>query len=192
MAVTVFDVSDTEAIDEKGEIPEKPQWFGKNDASELADEITLCCKTLAEEMGIKVTHSDSTRGEKGYSAGGHINLSSDVAGVYQASVIVHEIVHELLHSRGHFKSYIGDEDEDKGLSAEIKELQAESVAYVVMKYYDLPVEHQAVYLSMWKANKDSVKRNLDIIKKAADFIIKRVNDIRKDLPKSTEPVTNNP
>ena len=182
IAVTVFDVSDTEAIDEKGNIPEKPEWFGKNTPSELADEISLCCKTLAEEMGIKVTTSDATRGEKGYSAGGHINLSSDVAGVYQASVIVHEIAHELLHSRGHFKSYIGDEEDSKGLSSEAKELQAESVAYVVMKYYDLPVEHHSVYLAMWKANKESVKRNLDIIKKAADFIIKKVNEIRKDLP----------
>jgi hypothetical protein len=184
MAVTVFDVSDTEAINEKGEIPEKPEWFGKNTASELADEISLCCQTLAEEMGIKVTTSDARGGEKGYSAGGHINLSSDVEGVYKASVIVHEIAHELLHSRGQFKSYIGDEDEDERLSSEIKELQAESVAYVVMKYYDLPVEHHATYLAMWRANKDSVKRNLDIIKKAADFIIKKINDIRKELSNS--------
>ena len=190
MAVSVFDISDTEPMDERGAIPDKLQWHGKNDASELADEICLCAEQICNEMGIKVTNVDTTRGEKGFSAGGHINLSSDIAGAAKASTFIHEIAHELLHSRGQFKSYIGDDEDSNDLSREIRELQAESVSYVVLKYYNLPVEHHAIYLSMWKANKDSIKRNLDIIKKAADFIIKRINAIRKEIkPAETEPQT---
>jgi hypothetical protein len=73
------------------------------------------------------------------------------------------------------------------VTKEVKELQAESVSYVVLKYYQLPAEHQATYLALWSANKDSVVHNLTVIKKAADFIINEMDKIQKDKTKAATP-----
>ena len=51
---------------------------------------------------------------------------------------------------------------------------------MVIKYFNLPAEHQATYIALWKGNKESVKQNLTTIKKAADFIITELEKIMKD------------
>jgi hypothetical protein len=49
-----------------------------------------------------------------------------------------------------------------------------------MRHYDLPAQHQSTYLALWKANKDSIRANLDIIKKVADFIITKIDEIANE------------
>ena len=168
----VFDISDTHATSEKGEAPEMPEWHSNNEPSEVADELVVRLKEMAETLSIKITKDDSQGGEKGYSAGEHINLSSDVAGVGEASTLVHEMAHELLHWRG--KSIFKIED-DTLTTREMKELQAESVSYMVLKHYDLPVKHHPTYLALWGANKEKLMKNLDIIRKCAKYIIDGVD-----------------
>jgi hypothetical protein len=53
----------------------------------------------------------------------------------------------------------------------MKELQAESVSYVVLKHYNLPVKQHPTYLALWKANKDKVMKNLQVIVKCSKYII---------------------
>lgn len=170
--VPVFDISDTTATSEKGEIPKEPKWFEDNTPSEVADELINKLKEFAESHNIKITKDASGRGEKGYSAGGHINLSSDVSGVAEASTFIHEIAHELLHWKKSSPFHIEDEEAN---TREMKELQAESVAYTVMKYYGLPVNHHPTYLALWKANKTKIMNNLTIITKCARYIIDGVD-----------------
>ncbi len=55
------------------------------------------------------------------------------------------------------------------------ELQAESVSYVVLKHYGIPVAHHATYLALWKANKEKIQKNLEIISKVAQFIIDKID-----------------
>ncbi len=172
-AVYVFDISDTEAIDERGEIPETPEWFAQNTPNETADQLSFYIIELANQMGIKVTQDDSTSGEKGYSAGNHINLSSDVAGVAKFSVAVHELAHELMHRKDSSLYY--SLEGLVGNPKELKELQAEAVAYTVCKHYELPVTHSVTYLAMWKANKDKIQSNLAIISKVSRFIIEQLD-----------------
>lgn len=181
MAVTVFDIADTEAIDARGEV-EEPTWHGSNEPNEKAAELFQCAVELAGDMGIKVGQDGSRHGEQGWSAGDHINISSDVEGVNKAATTIHEIAHELLHHKKTSPFYIGDEEETT-LSKEIKELQAESVSFVVIKYFGLPAEHQATYIALWKGNKDSVRQNLTTIKKAADFIIGELEKIMAEKSK---------
>jgi len=187
-AVNVFDIEDTYALDElDGAIPEQPEWFGGDDESDTASSLVEYLKYAIENMGIKVTKDAAMGGEKGYSAGGHINLSSDVKGAGEASTLVHEFAHELMHWRKSSPFYQqGNEgDEIKKMftkDAALHELQAESVSYTVLKHYELPVQHHPTYLALWKANKDKILANLELISNVATFIIKKVDDMAKKYP----------
>lgn len=173
-AVSVFDIADTSPMDERGEIPDTPKWFDENTPSETADMLFGAVTEVAKDMGINVTRDASMKGEKGYSAGDHINISSDVEGVGGLSTMIHELAHELMHRKTSSIYYI---DNGGGQSAtELKELQAESVSYVVLKHYGIPVSHHATYLALWKANKERIQNNLEIISKVSQFIITKIDE----------------
>lgn len=188
MAVTVFDVADTEPIDERGELPPAPEWHASNEPNEKANELFECAKELADTMGVKLTQDKGMSGEQGWSAGGHINITSDVQGVNLAATVIHEIAHELLHHKKSSPFYIGDEGMTK-ISKELMELQAESTSFVVIKYFGLPADHQATYLALWKANKEEIKKNLTTIKKTADFIITELEKVHDERVKNTQQPT---
>lgn len=172
-AVNVFDIADTKPIDERGETPETPQWWGNNEPSETADMLFKAVSEVASDMGISVTQGQAHGGEKGFSAGDHINITSDVQGAGRLSTMIHEIAHELMHWKTSSIYYQGDEVK---YDAAIKELQAESVSYVVLKHYGLPVSHHTTYLALWKANKEKIQSNLEVISKVAEFIIKKIEE----------------
>jgi hypothetical protein len=172
-AVSVFDISDTSPIDERGNVPDTPQWWGDNTPSETADMLFKAVSEVVSDMGIKVTQSDAKGGEKGYSAGDHINISSDVEGAGRLSTMIHEIAHELMHWKKSSLYYQGD---DIKRDSAIKELQAESVSYVVLKHYGLPVSHHTTYLALWKANKEKIQNNLEVISKVSQFIITKIDE----------------
>lgn len=180
---SVYDISDTYSLGEGGDIPKEPQWWADNTPSKTADILVLKLKEVSEDLGIKLTKDTAKGGEKGYSAGGHINLSSDIVGVAEASTLVHELAHELLHWKK--KSPFYNEDPEFN-TRDMKELQAESVSYVVMKHYDLPVTQHPTYLVLWKANKEKIMRNLDIIQKCAKYIIEKVDGVQVDETEFTD------
>jgi hypothetical protein len=178
--VTVFDVSDTYAMDERGNIPETPKWYGDETPDELADKLYNYSAQLAEELGIKITHDIARRGEKGFSAGDHINITSNVDGVGKAATMIHEIAHELMHKSESSLFYV-----ETATTSEQKELQAESISYVVLRHYNLPVQHQSTYLALWKANKSAVQSNLELIKNVSNFIIDKLDKIAKETSSDT-------
>lgn len=180
---TVFDVADTDPIDERGNLPETPQWFDDNSPSETADELFGYVNILLDELGIRLTTLDSKGGEKGFSAGEHINLTSNVQGVGRLSTIIHELAHELMHWKRSSPFY-DEENNEVNKSRAAKELQAESVSYTVLRHYNIPVQHHATYLALWKANKESIKDNLDMILKVSDFIINKIDRIAEEERKS--------
>jgi hypothetical protein len=176
ITVNVFDISDTVATSEDGEVPTTPQWHSGNEPSELADELYTYCEEFAKTIGIKITQSDSKRGEKGYSAGGHINLSSDIEGVGKLSTLTHEIAHELMHQRDLSPFYVGDEARG---DAKLLELQAESVSYIILQHYGLPANHHPTYLALWGANKEKIRESMKIITDVAHYIIKHMEIMGK-------------
>lgn len=185
--VYVFDISDTYAIGDEGEIPPQPKWYGDNEESETAAELVEYLKYAIENMGIKLTSSDSKRGEKGYSAGDHINMSSDVAGVGEASTLVHEFAHELMHWSKTSPFYQHKDDEKDPMrmftrDTALYELQAESVSYTVLKHFGLPVTHHPTYLALWKANKDKILANIKLISDVSRFIIDKVDQMAAKYP----------
>ena len=168
--VSVFDIADTEAIDASGAVPESPEWHNNNEPNVVADKISVAAEQLATELGIKYTQNGSDRGEMGYSAGDHINITSNIAGVNKASTLLHEIAHELMHHKDKSLFYIE-------VSREVKELQAEAVSYVVIKHYNLPATHHSTYLALWNANKDNIEKYLKQIKDVSNFIIDKLDAI---------------
>ncbi len=177
-AVSVFDVADTEPIDERGEMPKEPKWFDDNTPNETADELFKYVEIVIQQLGIKLTNDQARGGEKGYSAGDHINLTSGIEGVGRLSTLIHELAHELMHRRKTSLFYDEANIENNPSSA-LKELQAESVSYTVLKHYEIPVQHHATYLALWKANKDKIKDNLNVIIKVSKFIIEEIDKVAK-------------
>jgi hypothetical protein len=172
--VNVFDIADTEPMNEKGEVPKTPEWFTESEPTERTKELFSYVKEAAEDMGIKITMGDAKGGEKGYSAGDHINMSSSVDGAGELSTLIHEFAHELMHWKKTSLFYQGD---DVKFDSAIKELQAESVAYTVMKHYDLPVQHQPTYIALWKGNKEKILANIRVISEVAKFIIDAIDKV---------------
>jgi hypothetical protein len=179
-AVPVFDIADTNA-EEKGIKPQSPDWHDPNTPSETADRIYEYVLEFCKDKQIKVTHSDAKGGEMGWASGDHINLTSNVSGLNRLSTLVHEIAHSLLHFKDS-SVFFGDEYTSK-LTHEQAELQAEAVAYTVLRNYDLPVKHSATYLALWRADKDTVIKNQTIISKVSNFIIDGIDQIAEEKQK---------
>lgn len=179
----VFDISDTEPIPGKEHLyVSAPQWHADDTPNEKADKVFNYSMQLATELGINVERGAAMGREMGYAAGDHINITSNIDGVNKAGTLIHEIAHELLHFKAGSIFHIDDEK----LSKQDKEIQAESVSYIVLKHYDLPAKHQATYLALWKTNQDSLKRNLEQIKKVSDFIIGKIDEIAAEDPENKE------
>jgi hypothetical protein len=191
----VYDIS--EVVNDQGEgaaSVEKPKldWFSTEE-NEVADKVFDAMVKVYEDFGIDFAVEDAKGGEKGYSAGGKIRISSDTVGIGKASVAVHEFAHELMHQTylktkaeaekaGGSEATLGEKgkhimDAYVGRNfSEILELQAESVAYVVLKSFDVPGLKYAVnYIALWKGTKDSIMGNLDVITTTANIIIKNIN-----------------
>lgn len=181
--VYVFDISDTEPIDERGTVPETPKWFEESEPTERTKELYTYLSEILDNMGVKLTKGDAKAGEKGYSAGNHINMSSEVEGAGEVSTLIHELAHELMHWKKSSIFYQGDVVKYDG---GMKELQAESVAYIVMKHYGLPAQHQTTYLALWKANKEKILANMKVISDTAKFIIDEIDKTAAQVKPSEE------
>ena len=99
-------------------------------------------------------------------------MSSSVEGAGEVSTLIHEFAHELMHHKKSSVFYQGDNVRGDGA---LMELQAESVAYVVMKHYELPVQHQPTYIALWKGNKEKILQNMNTISDVAKFIITEID-----------------
>ena len=195
MPFVLYPVYDTkDVIKEDGSEYEQPEsvdlkWYDETE-NEIADRIFEAMVKVYGDYGIDFAIEDAKGKEKGYSASGKIRISSDTKGIAKASVSIHEFAHELMHQKflktkaesGEDKDNLGEKtkhilDAYVGRDiSEVLELQAESVAYVVLKSFDVPGLKYAVnYIALWKGTKDSIIGNLDVITTTANIIIKSIN-----------------
>jgi hypothetical protein len=121
----VFDVSQTD-----GEpLPEQPNWKSPEKNLELQKKLI----DFAETNGIKVTIEAIAGDTQGVSMGGSIVLSPEAG----TKTLIHEIAHEFLH-----------QVEENQLSRAEKEMEAESVAYVVSKHFGFSKLSSPNYLAL--------------------------------------------
>ena len=188
----VFDKRDV--VTEDGSEYKEPEevkldWYDETE-NEVADKIFEAMVKVYDDYGIDFAVETARGSEKGYSAGGKVRISDDSKGISKASTAIHEFAHELMHQKflktkaesGKDKDKLGDKakhilDAYVGRdTSEVLELQAESVAYVVLKSFNVPGLKYAVnYIALWKGTKDSIIGNLDVITTTANLIIKAIN-----------------
>lgn len=173
----VFDISDTEAIDARGDVPELPKWFEKTEPTQRTIELHQYLQEVISNLGINLSHDGAVGGEQGYSKGNHINMTSSIQGAGELSTLVHELAHELMHWKKSSLFYQGDQTK---FDSAMKELQAESVAYIVMKHYGLTVQHQPTYLALWKANREKILANIRVISEVSKFIIDEIEKVASE------------
>lgn len=110
-------------------------------------------------QGISLEFEGLSEGLNGYSKGGKIVIDDKGNNTEKASILVHELGHELLH----------DKDERLKLSKEIKEMEAEAVAFVVMDHYGVEIKSDK-YLALYKKSYD-LNESLSRIKGLSSRII---------------------
>jgi hypothetical protein len=185
----------TDVVNEAGEpatekAPQKPElMWSNNTPNEKADKIAEALYEVIPSYRIKLTFYKPTGGEKGYSSSGSIHLSDDLIGIAKASTVIHEFAHEIMH-----QSYIKNvpeywevekmSEKAKMINAayvgrdvsKILELQAEGVAYVVLRQFGIDdTQHAVNYIALWNGDNDSVMSNLSTITKTANIIINDIN-----------------
>jgi hypothetical protein len=199
MRFNFLDVNDVEQIPEAEVVsrPSKPEWH-TSEPDEIADHLYETVVEVIKALNLKFKEDSDMGGSKGSSSNfGDITLLASNAGIGRASTAIHELAHSLTHQT-YLTDQIKGELNKKMASGEklspkeeaiqnayvgrderkILELQAEGIAFVVMRYYDIPadkLQHSAAYISLWRNDKDAVQANLDIIRTTAKEIIKLMN-----------------
>jgi hypothetical protein len=132
--------------------------------SDKANKIVTAIKNICD-IPVKIKKISS--GAKGYySKSGYIALSEDNEGVQNAKTIIHEYAHYKLHS-------------ETSKSRGMKEVEAESVAYVVTNYFDLDTSSYSFeYIASWSNSKElkELKESLSLIQKTANEIINGIEN----------------
>ena len=99
---------------------------------------------------------------------GEANGYYDLTKKHSLKTLVHELAHSLIHDTD-----IPDAPRD----SPTREVQAESIAYVVCQYFGLDTsEYSFGYISTWSSGKDTqeLKNSLEIIRNTSNDIISKV------------------
>lgn len=168
----VFDVSQTEQIKGKEVIDLEMIHELKSDVAgyqQLKD-----AAIAASPVGIRF--EDIAGGAKGY-----YSLADDVIVVQEGmseaqtlKTIFHETAHSILHSTAQMDARKAEGKE--AFSREDREVQAESVAYIVADRYGLDTSgYSFPYVASWAGDAKKILANLSEIKSAATTIIDRMD-----------------
>jgi len=161
--VYVFDVSQTD-----GEpLPEPPEWKSPEKNARLNRKLT----GFAIRHNIVVLEKEQPGEVQGRSLKGTVEIDPSAG----TKTLVHEIAHELLHNADAPKLHVN-----------IRELEAESVAYVVCKHFGLDGFSSPNYVALHGATSELILSHLDRIRSTAAMIIKAVEE-SKDLNASAHP-----
>jgi len=165
--VYVFDLAQTDGQ----ALPDLPQTYA-GDPGALESSLL----TLAAARGIAVEFG-STGDANGYAENGgkHVVVSSTLNAAGRASVLIHELSHCLLHF-----------DKERKVNLRQRELEAESVAYVVGSHFGLETRAD-MYLASYGVKATDLLESLPIIQKTAADIIRAIEGDSKAAVESDDP-----
>ncbi|XZL95924.1 LPD25 domain-containing protein (plasmid) [Clostridium perfringens] len=171
--VPVFDISQTNG-------KEIPTLIDELKGSVKNNEILM--NSLKGVSKAKITFEDIKGGAKGYYSytDNRISINNGMSEVQTLKTLIHELAHSRLHT-------MNDHKENNK-----KELEAESVAYIVTKHFDIDTsDYSFGYLASWSKDKElsDFKDCLKTIQKEADNLIVEVEaEIQKylDIEKNIE------
>lgn len=146
--VFVFDISQTD-----GEpLPEPPDWKSPEQNAILTKRLL----DFAASKGIIVNVKQLPGEMQGVSLGGTIILSPQAG----TKTLIHEIAHEILHHK-----------QGELTSQSIRELEAESVAYVVGKHFGLDGLSSPNYVALYDVTADMILGHMERIRNTATEVI---------------------
>jgi hypothetical protein len=146
--VYVYDVSQTD-----GELlPEPPDWKSPEKNAELMSRLIR----FAQDKGIQIQMKHIGHDIQGVSLGGKIILDYEAG----TKTLIHEIAHEMLH---HVENVLSN--------STIRELEAESVAYVVARHFGLEGLSSPNYNALHGATAELIMEHLERIRNIAVEII---------------------
>lgn len=157
--VYVFDVSQTD-----GEpLPEPPNWKSPEQNAILSGSLV----GFANSKGITVTVKKLSGDIQGVSKGGTIELDPSAG----TKTLIHEIAHELMHR-----------DASRPIDPTIRELEAESVAFVVGKHFGLEGLSSPIYVALHGASAEMILGHLERIRKTACEMINQLEACSQSSP----------
>jgi hypothetical protein len=134
------------------------------------DADTQLVEKLVKVAPVPVTFEDFDGGAYGYFHGGEkrIVVRDSIPAKHKVKTLVHEIAHSILHCED------GEQEKaDRGT----KEVQAESVAYVVLNYLGIDTsDYSFGYVAGWSKGRGTkeLQASLDTIRKTAGDIIDKI------------------
>jgi len=149
--VYVFDISQTEG----NPLPEQPNWK----SLERDEELSRRLMAFAQSRGITVQESELVGEMQGLSSGLVILLAPQAG----TKTLIHEIAHELMHQKA-------GSQRDRT----VRELEAESVAYVVARHFGLENLASPNYVALLGADAGMILAHLERIRSTAVEIIASV------------------
>ena len=150
-AAYVFDVEQTDG----DPLPEPREASGDPGATTaaLAAAIVRC--------GITIEVVDDLDGALGSSSGGRIQLLRGLSPAVEFTTLVHEYAHELLHRAA-----------DRPASRDLRELEAEAVAFVVGTAVGLDTaDASRDYIHLYRGDRGALAASLDRIQHAASAVL---------------------
>ena len=125
-------------------------------------ERTSILRTAIIDCGISLEYVAALGGALGTSAGGRIQILTGLSPATEFVVLAHEFAHELLHHSN-----------DRPTSRDVRELEAEAVAFVVGQAIGLAVADAARdYVQLYRGDREALAGSLDRIQRAAAVILR--------------------
>mgnify|MGYP004516436369 FL=1 len=161
-----FDVSQTEQIEGKEVIELSPVKDLKGDVKDYQ----ALTKALMEISPVPIKIEAFTASAKGCynSLTNEITIQPDMSEVQTIKTMIHEIAHSIVHSNENLNQL--KQNENIEFSKNEKEVQAESIAYIVSSHLGIDTsDYSFPYVATWSLSTDpnnleNVKQNLKCIK----------------------------
>lgn len=133
-------------------------------------------KALKSISSVDISFESIPTGAKGYYSriDRKIGIQNGMSELQTIKTLIHEIAHSELHS-----DFYGSRKDKR-----TKEVEAESVAYTVAKYFDLDTsDYSFAYVGNWSKTQElnELKASLDIIQKKSTDLITRIDEVLLDL-----------
>jgi antirestriction protein ArdC len=164
--VHVFDVSQTEG----DPLPELA-----SDLNSKVDKYSLFFETLKQTAICPVAFEDITDGSKGYYHFGEkrIAIKTGMSEAQTIKTFIHEMAHSMLHP-----------DKETGKDAKTREVEAESVAYVVCSRYGIDTsDYSFGYIAGWSGDKElpQLQSSMTVIQETSQKMIDSIDAKYKEL-----------